>query len=435
MAALGAEGEPGVFDAVEVVAVEVELEDAAGEGVVEGRDELGELLGADALGKQVEGQLADVAAGTLEGLDVGGALDAGADLAQADALQREQVALGYHPLQPVFGIDHQDVAHAVGGHLEGGVVGGGAAAEGVGRGGHDLGDGAGEVVAGEHDALEDVALGEHADGLAVVVGDGHAADAGLGHLLEGGTGGQGGAHVHRRLLDEVGQRGGHRLLLGGALGELHLQLLPRLAHQAGDVAGAEDLEARAELLKAQEVGGGQLEAVGVLDRHVAVGGGPAGRDRADREALAGSEGEGGILGDRHRAGLAGLHLAPVNNIEEARRAVFGHQDFRFGRVEACGHPLAQETQGFGFHPVERGVAAQEVEVGADQGVGGGGVHGRHGATGKTPNLLRRCPNVMILRNKTRFFGGCGGGFANFATAAAGAPARLQSGALHCQDPP
>jgi hypothetical protein len=165
VAALGAEGQPGVFDAVQVVAVEVELEDAAGEGVVEGRDELGELLGADALGEQVEGQLADVAAGALQGLDVGGALDAGADLAQADALQREQVALGDHALQPVFGIDHQDVAHAVGGHLEGCVVGAGAAAQGVGRGGHHVGDGPGEVEAGEHDALEDVALGEHADGL------------------------------------------------------------------------------------------------------------------------------------------------------------------------------------------------------------------------------------------------------------------------------
>jgi hypothetical protein len=175
---------------------------------------------------------------------------------------------------------------------------------------------------------------------------------GLDHLLEGGAGGDAGADEDRRLADQVGERGGHRLLLGGALGELHLQLLPRLAHQAGDVAGAEDLEARAELLEAQEVGRRELEAVGVLDRHVAVGGRPPGRDGADREAFAGAQGEGGIFGDRDRAHLAGLHLAAIDDVEEARRAVFGDQDLGLGGVEGRGQPLAEKAQGVGLHAVE-----------------------------------------------------------------------------------
>lgn len=374
VAAFGAEGEPGVFDAVQVVAVEVELEDAAGEGVVEGRDELGELLGADALGQQVEGQLADVAAGALQGLDVGGALDAGADLAQADALQGEQVALGDHALELVFGIHHQDVAHAVGGHLEGRVVGAGVGVEGVGRRGHHVGDGPGEVEAGEHDALEDVALGEHADGLLVFAGHGQAADAGRGHFFKRAAGGHVGADEDRRLLDQIGERRGHRLLLGGALGELGLELLPRLAHQAGDVAGAEDLEGGRELLKAQEIGGRELEAVAVLDGDVAVGGAALGGDRADREAFAGAQGERGVFGDGDAAHLARLHLAAIDDVEEARGAVFGHQDFGFGRVEGGGQPFTEKAQGFRLHPVERRVTAQELQVGSDQGVGGSVFH-------------------------------------------------------------
>ena len=69
-----------------------------------------------------------------------------------------------------------------------------------------------------------------------------------------------------------------------------------------------------------------------------------------------------------------LHFAAVNDVQEARRAVLGHQDFRFRRIEGRGQPFAQEAQSFRLHPVEGGMAQQEVEVGSDQGVGGGGVH-------------------------------------------------------------
>ena len=403
MATFRTEGQPGVFDAVEIVAVEVEFDDAAGQGVVEGRDELGQLLGADALGEQVEGQLADVAAGALQGRDVGGALDAGADLTQADALQGEQVALGDDAAELVFVIDDQDVAHAVGGHLERGIVGAGVGSKGVGRRGHHLGNRPGEIEARQHDALQDVALGEHADRFFVLAGHRQTADAGFDHFFEGAAGGQIGGDENRRFLDQVGQRGGHRLLLGGTLGELDLQLFPGLAHEAGDVAGAEDLETRAEFLEAQKVGGGELEAVAVFDRDVAVGGRAAGGDRADREAFAGAEGQRRVFGDRDAAHLPRLHLAAIDDIEETRRAVFRHQDFGFRRIKGRGQPFAQEAQRVRLHPVEGGMAPQEVQAGADQGVGCGVFHRRHGLGRiKRLNLLRRCPNVMIWRKKTIF---------------------------------
>ena len=77
----------------------VELEDAAGEGVVEGRDELGELLGADALGEsRLKTSWRMSRLRRLRGLDVGGALDAGADLAQTDALQERTGRVQVTPL-------------------------------------------------------------------------------------------------------------------------------------------------------------------------------------------------------------------------------------------------------------------------------------------------------------------------------------------------
>ena len=268
---LGAEGQPGVFDTIKVVAVEIEFDDATGQGIVEGRDELGKLLGTDALGQQVERQLADVAAGPLQGLNVGGTFDAGADLAQADALQGEQVAFRDHALELVVGIDNQDMTHTVSGHLQRCVVGAGAGVEGVGRCCHHFGDGAGQVEARQHDTLEDVTLGQHAHRLLVFPGHGKAADAGFDHPLEGGAGGKFGADENRRLFDQVREGRGHRLLFGSPLRELDLQLLPRLVEEAGDVTGTEQLERGAEFLQLEKIGRRQLEAVAVLHGDVAVG--------------------------------------------------------------------------------------------------------------------------------------------------------------------
>ena len=70
--------------------------------------------------------------------------------------------------------------------------------------------------------------------------------------------------------------------LRGALGEAALQLLARLAEQAGDVLGAEQVEDRAHLHQVQEVVRADLEAEAVFDRDVGVGRRAPGRDGADR---------------------------------------------------------------------------------------------------------------------------------------------------------
>src|SRR5690606_26633026 len=109
--------------------------------------------------------------------DVGCAVDAGADLAHADALQREQVTLGYHADGPALGVDDDEVLHTVGRHFERRIVGRGGGRNRMRVGGHQTGDSGTEIGGGQHDARVDVRLGNDADRLLVVVHDQHAADA------------------------------------------------------------------------------------------------------------------------------------------------------------------------------------------------------------------------------------------------------------------
>ena len=60
-----------------------------------------------------------------EGIDAIGEFDGLTDLAQSDPLQGKEVPLRNHPGQLPFGIDHEDVANAMGGHGKHGVIGGG----------------------------------------------------------------------------------------------------------------------------------------------------------------------------------------------------------------------------------------------------------------------------------------------------------------------
>ena len=351
-----------------------EHDDAAGERVVERRDELRQLFGADALRDQVERELTDVLARALQGLDVGGVVDAGADLAQADALQAEEVAFGDDALEDAVRGDHEQVAHAVGRHLERGVVRGRGGRKLVRIGGHQLADRAREVEAGEDHARQQVALGDHADGAAIAIDHHHAAQAQRVHLFERRACRRLRGDEHRLLVDEFAQRRGHRLLFGGTLREGGLQLLARLVEQAGDVLGAEQMKHRTHLHQVQEVVGGDLEAEAVLDRNVGIGRRAAGRDGADREALARPQREAGVLGDRGGAGLARLHLAALDDVEVAGDAHLRGQDVAATRVEGEHGALGQEGQRLWFHAVERREVAQEIGAGAHQQVRGFGRH-------------------------------------------------------------
>ena len=87
MPALGAEGHPAEVHAGQIVRLQCELDDASGERVVERGDELGKLFRAYALSDELERELANVRARALQCAEVGRVVDAGANLAQADALQ------------------------------------------------------------------------------------------------------------------------------------------------------------------------------------------------------------------------------------------------------------------------------------------------------------------------------------------------------------
>jgi len=374
VAPLRAERDPGEVDAEQVVALAGEHDDAAGQRVVEGGDELRQLLGTDALRDQVEGELADVRARALQGMDVGRVLDAGADLAQADALQREQVALGHHALEDAVRVHHQQVAHAVGRHLQGGVVGGGGGRQLVRIGGHQLADRAGEVEGGQDHPRQQVALGDDAHRPAFVVDHHHAAQAQLVHALERAARGRVSTHENRVLLDQLAQAGGHGLLLGRALREGGLQLLAGLVEQAGDVLRAEQVEDRTHLHQVQEIVRAELEAEAVLDRDVGIGRRAAGGDRADREAFAGPQRHAGVLGDRGRTGLARLHLAALDDVEMAGDAHLRDQDVRAARMEGEHRTLGEEGERLGLHAVEGREVAQKVGAGAHQQVRGFGGH-------------------------------------------------------------
>ncbi len=140
-----------------------------------------QLLRAHALGQHVEGQLANVGSRLLQGFDIARAVDGLANLAQADALQREQVALGYDAGQPAFGISHQDVANAVRRHGEHRIVGGGMLLEHEGIGRHRLANRRGQRQLGKHNAVEQVGAGKDADRLAILASDYQRTNTGLRH--------------------------------------------------------------------------------------------------------------------------------------------------------------------------------------------------------------------------------------------------------------
>ena len=178
------EGEPRPLNAVEIVVLEVELDDALGQGVVEGGDELRQLAGPDPLGQHVECKLADIGGGLLQFCNAGRRLDRLADLAQAYALQCKQVALGNDARQPALGVGHQNVADAVGGHGQHRVVGGRLLLEHEGRRRHRLADRRGLRQIGEDHAVEDVGAGEYPERLAILGGDDQRTDTRLGHHLQ-----------------------------------------------------------------------------------------------------------------------------------------------------------------------------------------------------------------------------------------------------------
>ena len=74
--------------------LELEVDDAGGEHVVQGGDEARDLLGADALVDHPLGELPDVAGDAHQLVDRQGMADVAADGAQADLLEREQISLG-----------------------------------------------------------------------------------------------------------------------------------------------------------------------------------------------------------------------------------------------------------------------------------------------------------------------------------------------------
>ena len=359
VAAFRAKGQPGPFDAREIVVVEGELDDAAGQRVVERRDELRQLLGADALCQHVERELADVGGRLFQRRDVLRGLDRLADLAQRDTLQREQVALGDDAGQAAFGIGHRHVPDAVGRHRQHCIVGSRVLLEDQRLARHGLADRRRQRQIGEDDAVEQVVAGEHADRLPVLAGDHQRADAGLGHGFQRCPHRRRRCHEDRIARADAGERRIERLLLAGALGELLLQLLAGLLQQAGHVLGAEQVELAAGFHQRHEVRRRELVAEGVLEGRIHVGRRPAGSHRADRETLAGTKRKDRILGHRDLAGLARLDLAPLDQAEEAHDTRIGADDFASRRVEGKFRLVREVLQRLGRHLVERLMLLEE----------------------------------------------------------------------------
>ena len=106
-------GQPAPFDTVEVVIFKIKLQDPPGQRIVKRRNELGQLLGTNALGQHVEGQLADVGVGLLQRFNILGRVDGLAYLAQAHTLQGKEIAFGNHTGQLTFSVGDQNVTDAV----------------------------------------------------------------------------------------------------------------------------------------------------------------------------------------------------------------------------------------------------------------------------------------------------------------------------------
>ena len=106
------------------------------------------------------------------------------DLAQADALQREEVALGNDAGQPAFGVGDQHMADAVGRHGEHRIVGRCLFFQHEGGRRHGLADRRRLRQICQQDAIEEIGTGEYADRLAVFTGDHQRADALLRHAFK-----------------------------------------------------------------------------------------------------------------------------------------------------------------------------------------------------------------------------------------------------------
>ena len=103
------------------------------------------------------------------------------------------------------------------------------------------------------------------------------------------------------------------------------------------------------------------------------GHGPAGEPEAHNDDDARNEQRGD--GVRH------MQNAPEGAV---RRKVFAGLHAKQADEHDSGGPdVRGEMQGVGFHPVEGRMAAQEVEIGADQGIGSGSDHKRYARHGSS----------------------------------------------------
>ena len=366
VAPFGTEGQPSPVDAEQIVRLEIEGDDAARQAVVERRDELRQRFGADALRQHVERQLAHVLTGLAQHLDRRRPVDGLADLAQADALQGEQVALGDDALQVPALVDRQHMTHAVHGHRQRRVISARRQRQRVRAGRHEFANRRFERNTGQEHAAQRVRLGEDAEGMSLGIDHDHRADAALRHRFDDLAQRRLRPRGERLALDQGGERRVHRLLFGHPLRKLALQLLPRLPEQAGDVLGAEKVEDGALLHQAEEILGGKFVAEDVADRGVEVGRGALPGHRSDRKTLARPEGEQRRFHDADFAGLADLHLAALDDAQGVDRAAFRRNDRRFASVVGQAQVLGEKGQGFRFQAIERRITAQELGVRRDQ---------------------------------------------------------------------
>ena len=239
---------------------------------------------------------------------------------------------------------------------------------------HQFADRAQKIEVGEDHAWQQITLGKHADRTTFLVNHDQAADLLQLHLLQCRTRRRVCADADRLALDELPELGGHRVLFGRTLREVGLQLPARLIEQAGDVLRAEQMEDRAHLHQPHEFFGTDLQAEAVFDCYVSIGRRALGRYRSDREALALAQVQAGVLGGGGRAGLTGLDLAALDDVEMARGAHLRGQDVVAARVKGEHCVLREEGKGIRLHVFEGGEPAQEVGAGAHQQVGGIGGH-------------------------------------------------------------
>ena len=230
---------------------------------------------------------------------------------------------------------------------------------------HDRLDRLVERGAGQHDAFQDVRLREDADRLLLIIDDDHRTNRARRHRLDDAAHRRSAADGNRRPFDHRGERRIHRLLLGDALRELRLQLLPRLTEQTGDVLRAKQVEDRALLQQEEEIGNRQFVTEDVADRRIDIGRRPLRHRRTNREALARPQRQ-HLLAERQIAGRPGNDLAALQDAEDGNDPGLGGDDLRFLRVIGELHALGEKTQRVGFHAIERRERLQELDRRGDQ---------------------------------------------------------------------